>query len=244
MNIESSDAFRDDATQRLRFEFRPVADEVADTGPTVSKVGSWKKENTLELSEYAIGSFHRAARRKAAIAGGLSFLLLGLVFYVAAMNHSSISINRLDRDLKRAFFLQSAAEVEADLLQQLNISLGRGYTLRTKNRKTVGIIRGEVQNNAKQDMENIFLEGRILDEEKVVVSTVIVPCGVKLPDWRLKKVWHRRIPKLYQPKGQQANCQIRSGYSTSFKVVFHELPKHFNSTYVFEVVPHSVSAAQ
>ena len=241
VDVASDHEQRGDVTQRFRFEFKEAHEHngTGSLGPTVSNADSWEKDNTLELSDYAIGSFHRAAIRKLWIAGGISCLIIGFVLYVAAMNRWSISINRLDGDIKRAFFLMTPAEVEADLLQQMSVSLGRGYTLKVRQGRTVGIIRGEIQNNTPVAVSNVMLEGRILDTGGQVVKTLLVPCGVKIQDNRLRKMRHDRIPLLYRRKGQPANCTIKSGYSEYFKVVFHDLPKYFNSAYVFEVHPYA-----
>ncbi|MBN2715546.1 MAG: hypothetical protein JXX14_06800 [Deltaproteobacteria bacterium] len=240
---ESGAVTRSDATQRLRFEFRSVEGDEID-GPTVSKAEAWEKDNTLVLSEYAIGSFRRAATRKAVIAGSISFLAIGFVLYVAGMNGWSLSINRLDQDIKRAFSLQTDAEITADLVQQLSITLGKGYTLKVRQGRTVGVIRGEIQNNSRFDVTQVMLEGRILDASRNVVSTVVVPCNVKLPDKRLRKVRAQRIPRLYLRGGKPAVCNIRSGYSTPFNVIFHQLPAYFNSTHSFEVHARAAAAVR
>lgn len=241
---ESMPKTANDSTQRFKYEFKQASDKVDTSGPVVSEAESWEKGNTLVLSDYEIGSFRRAARAKASVAAGIAALGIGFIVYVAGMNNWTISINKWDRDVKRAFFLQNDEEVSADLVEQMNVTLGKGYTLKPAKGKKVGIIQGEIQNNSQMNVSEVLLEGRILDATKKLVTTVIQPCDVKIPDRQLRNTRTANIPKLFIKDGVPINCEIKSGYSTDFKIVFHELPRYFNSTYIFEVHPYSAKSSR
>lgn len=228
---------------RVKYALHKVLENKSG-GEVVSKTSAWNAQSTLDLSDYAINSFKRAARYKSGFAGIIAFLAIGFVVYVAAMNDWTISINTFEKQLKKAFFLQTEVDKEADLLLQMSVSLKKGYTLRIRKGKTIGVIRGEIQNNAPIDVEHVTLEGRILDSTKKVVKSVVVPCSLAASDARLRTMRKKDLHHIYQEQGKPLNCQVKSGYSTVFKVVFDELPEYFNSTYIFEVHPKNVRPAK
>ncbi len=236
---EPQKAVQGESTRKIRYAVGPATDVTTGNGPVVSETSSWETDNTLDLSDYEIGAFKRAAFIKSMVWGSVAVVFIGFVLFVAYRNDWSISINQLNRDIKRAFSMQTKEDISRDLVQQMTITPGKGYTLKVARGATVGVISGEIQNNTTSDVSHVLLEGRIVDSAENIVGTVIVPCGVKPADQRLRKVRAARIPNIYLKKGVVRNCSIRSGYSKSFKVIFHQMPRNSASTFTFRVVPHS-----
>jgi hypothetical protein len=236
---EPQKAVQGESTRKIRYAVGPATDVTTGNGPVVSETFSWEKDNTLDLSDYEIGVFRRAAFIKSMVWGSVAVVFIGFVLFVAYRNDWSISINQLNRDIKRAFSMQTKEDISRDLVQQMTITPGKGYTLKVARGATVGVISGEIQNNTTSDVSHVLLEGRIVDSAENTVGTVIVPCGVKPTDQRLRKARAARIPNMYLKKGVVRNCSIRSGYSKPFKVIFHEMPRNSASTFTFRVVPHS-----
>ncbi|MBN2340671.1 MAG: hypothetical protein JXX29_00845 [Deltaproteobacteria bacterium] len=229
----------DRSAHRVKYQVQALT-AGASAGEIVTDASSWNPERTLDLSDYEIQSFQRAAKWKARTAGFIAALILGTVVYIAGMNDWSISVNNWKQDVKRAFFLQSDAEIESELLLKMTVTLQKGYTVKPKKGRMVGVINGEIQNNSSIDVAHVMLEGRLLDATKKIVRTVDVPCAVVVPDGKIRSTAAKNLNTLYQREGVIENCEIQSGFSQKFKVIFDDLPEYFNSTYRFEVHPKSL----
>jgi len=226
----------------MKYQVRTAtAAEARQASTQVVPAAGWSRENTLDLGDFEINRFARAARIKMLVASILFFGTLGFFAYVAAMNEWAIDVNHFDEQVKRAFFLQTPVEKEADLLVKLDVRLLKGYHLRLKKGLLVGVITGEVQNNAAVGMQHVMLEGRLLNPSRQVILRKEVPCDVSPTDAQIRTTRRNQVSALYESEGAMHNCVIRSGYTVNFKVVFEELPKEFNSNWVFQVGPASAA---
>jgi hypothetical protein len=228
-----------DGPTHVRYQVQPASQEVASqphSAPVASAVDAWATGAPLDLSDYELNQFARAAHIKASVAAALFFIVLGFFVFVAAVNGWQISLNTFDQQVKRAFGMQTVVEKQADVLLKLEVTLEKGYPMRLKRGKRVGVIVGHVQNNSIRKMQNVLLEGVLLDRHANVAATTVVPCDVVMPDRRIRRTMNRNIPKMYNDKdGKLHNCEIKSGFPVNFKIVFTTIPKDFDNSYVFQV---------
>ncbi len=209
--------------------------------PVTNAAVAWASGAPLDLSEYELRRFARVAQIKSSVAAALFFIILGFFVFIAASNGWKISINRFDQQVKRTFGLLTAEEEEQNIMSMLKVNLEKGYPFRLKKGRRVGIIVGNIQNNAPYNVQNVLLKGVLLNKQRQIVATTILPCGVIIPDRKIRRTMNRNIKKLYMVDHNIYNCEIKSGFNEKFKVIFSEIPKDFDSSFVFQIHLESAS---
>jgi hypothetical protein len=203
--------------------------------PVSNAQDAWTSGAPLDLSDFELNKFARAQKRKSIVAAILFFSVLGFFVFVASTNNWTISVNKFDEQVKRTFGLLTQEEKAQDLFTLVPVLLEKGYHLRLKKGRLVGIITGSLQNNSPNELEHVILEGVLLDKARNVVARTAVPCGIIVSDKKIGKTMNRNIMKLYFDGDEFFNCKVKSGFNETFKVIFTELPKDFNSSYTFQV---------
>ncbi|MBN2803465.1 MAG: hypothetical protein JXR91_10245 [Deltaproteobacteria bacterium] len=206
--------------------------------PVSNAQDAWTSGAPLDLSDFELNKFAKAQKRKSIFAAVLFFSVLGFFVFVAAANDWTISVNKFDEQVKRTFGLLTQEEKSRDLFTMVPVLLEKGYPLRLrkglKKERLVGIITGSLQNNSPYELQHVILEGVLLDKARNVVATTAVPCGIIVSDKKIGATRNRNIIKLYNDGEEVFNCKVKSGFNETFKVIFTEIPKDFDSSYTFQ----------
>ncbi|MBN2715153.1 MAG: hypothetical protein JXX14_04810 [Deltaproteobacteria bacterium] len=185
-------------------------------------------------------NFERSASIKKGIAITVAVSTVGFVLFVLIRNDFAVNMDDLSGAVKKALGTRTVEEQQASILAQLDVTPAEVFKQRLKSGKIVTVVIGDIQNNSRYPMENVLVEGRLLDATKAVRQTTApVPCGKSVSKSDLGKMTASRLNEIYQNGDQPFNCIIKSGFTVPFIVIFDSLPDSFNSTYEFEVHPHS-----
>lgn len=185
-------------------------------------------------------NLNRTANMKMRTAFVLAFLAFSFVIFVLIANDWAVDINDLQGAVKKALGTRTVAEQQESLLAQLDVTPAEVFKQKLKNGTVVTVVIGNIQNNSRYPMEKIMVEGRLLDGTKMIrATTAPVPCGRTAPKTAISGMGPKQLKDFYMDGPQSFNCVIKSGFPAPFMVVFNTLPSNFNSTFKFEVHPHS-----
>ena len=168
------------------------------------------------------------------------FLMFAFVVFVLFRNDWAVDMNDLSGAVKKALGTRTVEEQQASLLAQLDVTPDEVFKHRLKDGKLVTVVTGDIQNKSRYPMENVLVEGRLLDATgKVRLTTPPVPCAKTTTKKALGQLSTKQLADFYMDGAQPFNCIIRSDYAIPFMVIFETLPPEFNATFEFEVHPHS-----
>lgn len=185
-------------------------------------------------------NFEQAAKMKKGIAAVLAILVISFVVFVLVRNDWAVDTNDLSGAVKKALGTRTVAEQQQSILVQLDVTPAEVFKQRLKNGKIVTVVLGKIQNTSKYPMEKVLVEGRLLGPTKTVHTiTPPVPCGKTASKKELAGMGMTQVEEFYKENKQPFNCSINSGEAAPLMVVFDTLPSNFNSTFEFEVHPHS-----
>jgi len=198
---------------------------------------AWEMEAPLELAGFVIAD--EPVGNTAAQTAGKVFLI-GLVLlvvffvFVAYRNGWSLSLSELPEQVAFAF---SGAEYEAvpAAARDIEPSVLERSLVQTEAGGHYLVVTGTVFNSALTPRREVLLRGRLLDGGGDIRGETRAPCGRVLDEQVIRATAPEAVDGHYRQDGIHYDCRIRAEGSTSFQLVFTDVPVDYGGGFTVDV---------
>ncbi len=212
-----------------------------DTSPsTISEIygtqSAWEVEAPMDLGSYAVDPPPPAKSQWVGKFMTVVIILIAAFFiFVAYRNGWSLSFGTMGEQIDFAFSGKPPMEVRPREVEELEIVVDSNEILERKGKPNLLLVHGNVFNNGGLPRTHVVLRGRIIDSAGAERGQARLPCGVMVPEKKLRKANEGRISKLFQDGNALYNCVVGSESTTAFQMVFEDVPVGYDQTFKLEV---------
>ena len=210
---------------------RSVSDTLADTHQMEAIPGSPASKELGSVRAFIMRSLVAA-------------LVLGVAFFafVAWRNDWILSLRDLPEQIEIAVFGRDTEQQPGDL-DGIKVELGEGYKLIARDKRTIMVVNGRVVNETSGEKTDVLLRGSIIGSDGDVLFEMKAPCGRVRTDAKLKRTPKGRIEKYYKKRGQYRSCNLESGSTKPYQIVFDSVPSDLGEPFKVRVTVASVGTA-
>jgi predicted Zn finger-like uncharacterized protein len=207
---------------------------------------AWEEEMPLELSGYSIPTEQRSRGAQAFGKFVGILILIGLLFFgfVLFRNDFSLSVSELDAQIGYAFSGEKR-ETISDEARSVDVVVSARTPVKAADGASYLVVTGDVFNRGFTGVSRVILRGRLVTGAQEVVAEVRAPCGKTIDEETIKMTPKDALSGHYRAKtGELYNCVISADGSTTFQMVFADVPADYEKSMRVEIAAVSAKMAE